>query len=76
MGDPALRGLLYLAALGGVRGNNALRAFYQGLLARGKDKQLALVACARKILVWGWAVYRSGQPFDPSRHPAPALADP
>jgi transposase len=67
MGDPHLRKLLFMGALGGVRGHNPLRAFYQALVGRGKAKKLALVAAARKILIWAWAVFRSASPFDPKK---------
>jgi transposase len=67
MGDKFIRRCLYLAALGGVRGANPLRDFYQHLVGRHKPKRLALVAAARKLLLWAWAVHRSGQPFDPDR---------
>ena len=32
-----------------------------------KPKKLALVATARKILVWAWAVFREQTPFDAQR---------
>jgi transposase len=67
MGDPEIRRLLFMAALGGKRGHNLLREFFEHLVGRGKQKMIALVAAARKILVWAWAVYRSGRPFDPTR---------
>lgn len=67
MGQAQTRRLLYMGALGGVRGNNPLREFYQRLVGRGKAKKLALTAGARKILVWAWAVYRHDTPFDPTR---------
>lgn len=54
-----------MGALGGVRGKNILSAFYQRLVGRGKAKRLALVASARKILVWAWAVFLSQTDFDP-----------
>jgi transposase len=66
-GNRSLRSRLYVGALGGVGGNNPLRAFYQRLVGRGKPKKLALVAAARKILVWAWAVFRSNTPFDVTR---------
>lgn len=66
-GNAAIRSLLYFCALGGVRGNNPLAAFYHSLLARGKPKKLALVACARKAITWAWAVFSQGIPFDPAR---------
>jgi transposase len=68
MGDRRGRSLLYLGALGGVHGHNPLRTFYQALVARGKPKKLALVAAARKLLIWAWAVLRTHTPFDPTRH--------
>lgn len=67
MGDKAGRADLYLGALGGVRGNNPLRSFYHCMIQRGKAKKVALVACSRKILIWAWAIFSSGLPFDPQR---------
>lgn len=63
MGDRRIRPQLYMGALGGVKGDNPLRAFYQRLVKKGKAKKLALVACARKILIWAWAVYRDQTDF-------------
>jgi transposase len=66
MGDKLMRRRLYLAALGGTRSHKSpLGDFYRRLLERGKPKKVALVAAARKILVWAWAVFQSGQNFDP-----------
>lgn len=76
MGDAQARKSLYMAALGGIRGRNALRLFYQRLVVRGKAKKVALVACARKILVWAWAVFTNDSPFDPSRYQPMAHIDP
>lgn len=66
-GSATMRRTLYLAAFGGVRHDNALRAFYLRLRGRQKPAKVARVACARKLLVCSWAVYRSHMPFDPSR---------
>ncbi|HEV2235364.1 MAG TPA: hypothetical protein VGR57_01775, partial [Ktedonobacterales bacterium] len=54
-------------AVGALRGHNAVRAFYERLVGRGKAKKLALVAAARKLLVWAWAVFQSGLPFDAAK---------
>jgi transposase len=67
MGQAQTRRMLYMGALGGVRGHNPLREFYQGLVGRGKAKKLALTASARKIVVWAWAVYQHDTLFDPER---------
>ena len=53
-----------MSALGGIKGNNPLRIFYKRLVGRGKPKKVALVASARKILVWSWAVFRTNTLFD------------
>ena len=47
-------------------------ATHDRLVGRGKAKKLALVAAARKLLTWAWAVYRQQQPFDRARFAAPA----
>jgi transposase len=66
-GDRRLRARLYMGALGALRGDNPIRPFYQRLVARGKPKRLALVAAARKLLAWAWAVFISGEPFDANK---------
>jgi transposase len=66
-GDSLLRARLYMGALGALRGDNPLHAFYQRLVDRGKPKKVALLAAARKLLAWAWAVFSSGQPFDATK---------
>jgi transposase len=66
-GDRVTRCRLYLSAVGGIRGHTPLQTFYQHLLGQHKPKKLALVAAARKILIWAWAVYRQQTAFDPAR---------
>lgn len=68
MGDSELRRLLYMGALGGVRGNNPLKPFYQRLVGKGKAKKLALVAAARKILVWAWTLFSRQTDWNPNFH--------
>jgi len=68
MGDREIRRLLYMGALGGVRGNNPLKNFYQRLVGRGKAKKLALVAAARKILVWAWTLFSRQIDWNPDLH--------
>lgn len=74
-GDGRMRSKLFLGALGGIRGKNHLADVYRSLLAHHKAKKLALVACARKILVWAWAVFRKDTTFDAAqfeKKPLPA----
>ena len=68
LGDNELRRLLYMGALGGVRGNNPLMPFYQRLVGRGKAKKVALVAAARKILVWAWTIFSREIDWNPNFH--------
>ena len=50
-GRPGVRACLYMATLSAVRCNPRVRGWYEALIARGKPKKLALVACMRKLLV-------------------------
>lgn len=72
MGDSEMRRLLYMAALGGVRGKNALKQFYDRLVGNGKAKKVALIAAARKILTWAWTIFSRqiewGTPWVPTFH--------
>jgi transposase len=45
-----VRAVLYMGALVGTRRNPVLKAFYQRLLAAGKPKKLAPMACMRTLL--------------------------
>lgn len=49
-GRASVRAVLYMAALAASRWNPTLRAFYQHLLSKGKEKKVALTACMRKLL--------------------------
>ena len=66
-GDRGLRARWYRGALGSLRGDTPVPACSQRLVDRGKPKQLALVAAARTLLVWAWAVVVSGQACDPTK---------
>lgn len=68
-GRAPVRHALYMATLVGVRHNVALRAFYARLVAAGKPKKLALVACMRKLLTLLNAMLRSQQPWSPHGSP-------
>jgi len=60
-GRATVRAVLYMGALVATRRNAIIRAFYQRLLAAGKPKKLALVACMRKLLTILNSIVRSGQ---------------
>ena len=63
-GRARLRRSLYAAALpAAFRWNPALIALYRRLKERGKPHKLALVACARKLLVYANTVIARGTPW-------------
>ena len=49
-GRPEVRSVLYMATISAVHHNPQIRVFYERLLAAGKLKKVALIACARKLL--------------------------
>lgn len=49
-GRAAARSALFMAAMVATRFNPPIKAFYHQLLERGKEKKVALIACARKLL--------------------------
>ena len=49
-GRATVRAVLYMAALVATKRNTVIQGFYQRLVAAGKPKKLALVACMRKLL--------------------------
>lgn len=66
-GRATVRTALYMATLVATRHNPVIRAHYQKLVAAGKLKKVALVACMRKLLVILNAMLRDQKPW---QHPA------
>ncbi len=62
-GRAHVRASLYMGALVATRFNPAIREFYERLVAAGKPKKVALVACMRKLLSILNAVLRDGVPW-------------
>jgi transposase len=66
-GRAPVRRALYMAALVATRVNPVIRAFYEHLLAQGKEKKVALTACMRKLLVILNSMIRNQQSWNPYR---------
>jgi transposase len=64
-GRAEVRAVLYMAALVATRHNPLIRAFYTRLKASGKPAKVALVACARKLLLVCNSILRSATPWRP-----------
>ena len=62
-GRGSVRAALYMAAWIGTRWNPVLKATYQRLIAAGKPRKVALVACMRKLLTILNAMVRSNTPW-------------
>lgn len=62
-GRADVRAVLYMATVAGVRHNPVLRSMYARLLAAGKAKKVALIACARKLLTILNAMMRTNTPW-------------
>jgi len=64
-GRARVRRTLYLAALSASKHNPIISVFYERLLAAGKEKKVALVACMHKILTILNAMLKKGELFNP-----------
>ncbi len=69
-GRAPVRSALYMATLVATRHNAYIRAHYQQLLARGKAKKTALIACMRKLIVILNSMLKKRQPWQPITAPA------
>ena len=74
-GRSRIRAVLYMGTLAATRFNPVIRDFYQRLLAAGKPKKVALVACMRKLLVILNSMLKQRSPRRAQRTSTPALAD-
>jgi transposase len=74
-GRERLRRALYLAALpASFRWNPQLIALYQRLRAAGKEHKRALIACARKLLIFVNTVVARGTPWQDQPPPTAVIA--
>jgi transposase len=67
-GRAQVRRTLYMATLTAVRYNPVLKPYYEHLLAAGKRKKVALVACMRKLLTMLNAIAKHGCIWNPNHH--------
>jgi len=54
---------LYMAALSASKHNPAIKVFYERLIAKGKAKKVALVACMRKLLIVMNTMVKNNEPW-------------
>jgi transposase len=64
-----VRNAIYMPCVGAATLNNpVLKAYYQRLLAKGKQPKVALIACMRKLIVILNTMLARRQKWDPSRY--------
>jgi transposase len=64
-----VRNAIYMPCLGAATQNNpALKAFYNRLIAKGKEPKVALIACMRKLIIILNTMIARRQKWDPSRY--------
>lgn len=64
-GRPAVRRILYLAAVTAVRANPDMKLFYMRLRTAGKAAKAALIAVARKLVVLANTLISQDRPWQP-----------
>jgi transposase len=63
-GSSLLRTALYMPTMSALKYNPIIKRFYERLVAKGKKKKVALVACMRKLLCIAIGVLNNGKAFD------------
>lgn len=64
-GRAQIRTVMYMAMMSAIQCNPVFKATYNKLLAAGKSKKLALIACVRKMIVILNSMVRDGTMWDP-----------
>jgi transposase len=64
-----VRNAIYMPCVGAATLNNPiLKAYYQRLLAKGKEPKVAIIACMRKLIVILNTMIARRQKWDPGRY--------
>jgi transposase len=63
-GRSDVRSAIYMCILSAIRFNPIIKAFYIRLLAAGKNKKVAMVACMHKLLIILNAIIRDRKPWN------------
>jgi transposase len=63
MGGGLIRSKLFMCSFSAKRSNAACQALFERLVAKGKNKKLALIAVCNKLLKQAFAIIKSGVPY-------------
>ena len=64
MGNPKLRSLLFVCSFNACKYNEACKALFDRLVAKGKSKKLALIAVCNKLLKQAFSIVKNRLPYD------------
>src|SRR5262249_24064968 len=67
-GRSDVRAVVYMATMAAIEYNPAIKVFYSRLIAAGKPKKVAIVACMRKLLTILNAMLRDRAMWDAAKH--------
>ena len=67
-GRSNVRAVVYMATMAAIARNPAIKVFHSRLIAAGKPKKVAIVACMRKLLTVLNAMLRDQAMWDPTKH--------
>jgi transposase len=71
-GRGSIRPVLFMAIMSAVQHNRAIKRFYERLVAAGKHKKVALVACMRKMICILNAMLKDGTSWEEKYAQIPA----
>lgn len=73
-GRAEVRAVVYMATISAIKHNPAIKVFHSRLIAAGKPKKVAIVACMRKLLTVLNAMLRDQATWDAAKHLEPSKA--
>jgi len=68
-GNTYIRKALFMPALSACRANPQMKELYKRLVAKGKNKKLAIIAVARKLLLLIYTLWKSNSSYIPDYKP-------
>jgi transposase len=68
-GNTFIRKALFMPALSACRANPHMKELYKRLVAKGKNKKLAIIAVARKLLLLIYTLWKSNSVYIPEYNP-------
>jgi len=64
IGNPKLRNLLFMCSFNACKYNQACKALFDRIVAKGKSKKLALIAVCNKLLKQAFSIVKNQIPYD------------